>query len=629
MGDEDTRPEGEDVSRNSSPRQNVGDEGDDSPDALRTKSEVNRQQSFARRRASLSSTAFNARDQEILSDVRDKLRRQEALRKRRDAETSTLHKATAQARRDVSAVTSELQDEQRPAERLKLLERKKICVETLQSAEEAEEESAAAFSKEEAELVFTADEERVYRGIRAESMHRQSMKQLKSDNDVTRRASARDMHQLTQEREEQEEKRLEAAKAKSARQREISLKLAKLEETQRVEMTAIDDSMAAKTKERESESGEEYIRLSQCLVDLHEEKESTVERHAKERAEVEGELAQYDFTPEEEAALRGWEAREKERKARKEMKVEKQSPRQKHAQYSHRGADTIRRVDTQRRLANNRNARELKEAAEGLGRLGIQIGETSELVALTRSAAKELITAQDAPAEERYILAQHLRSAEDQATDDLTLLRAERNRLDQLRKEQDSRADKSMDRARTVSPPSSSFAGSPRRVCGASVRLLHPPRRRELPELDRGPRLGKGRQEEVNHRLHDACMERAKQRQEKLRSEEKQWVTTRPLRRDEEDFLVQRMFYQQREREAALSKQLTEKWRESKGKRKLASEEEKECNERMFYNRRGHRDEVRAMLTQKYISNTNPVFPKLGRTVIEAAVLRLHTPSPG
>eukprot|EP01065_Artemidia_motanka_P049754 TRINITY_DN8336_c3_g1_i1.p1 TRINITY_DN8336_c3_g1~~TRINITY_DN8336_c3_g1_i1.p1 ORF type:complete len:681 (+),score=277.80 TRINITY_DN8336_c3_g1_i1:69-2045(+) len=632
-----------------------------------------------RRRQSQSTLHDAAKDAEVQQRVKDKLRQLEQLKKQRDAELEKIRSDLASAKRELTDVAAALRDESRPAQRLPLLERKQEQVERQQAAEAAEQEAVARFAAEEEKLSLTADEERVLRGIRAEQMQRsQARKEEDSERKqaLARRASMRDASS-TMEADQHDRRALESAKGKLSRQQAIQQEREAAESAHAADVSRMEAEIARLSDLKTRQEGEEFIETGEALITLHKEMDDASERHGRAVAVFDSRLAAEAMTQDEEAALRGLQARQQAARARREASEAGSTPRTKHASYTVRGGESIRVQDQKRRAEALRGAADLQHANELVSRLSIMIAEAQAAAAVVRDVEEELMGRKPegggavAWAEQRLSLAEVLAAFKEGHAGRLAALKDERAGSSAKREAIDRHLDKSQTRgtlamhrqrgsaspsptgsprrgpadgrggrrlpqlAKTPQPPSlpspdgvgsaGSGAQSPaRKVVGASQRLLNKPHRRELPAIDRGYRLLPCQQTESSHRLHDLHLEMRKKRDEAAADEEaRAKAAAKSLRPDEEQMLVQRMFYQQRERDQMVAKSLATKWIEKSEKKKLTGEEVKECNERMFYTRKDKRSENRAQLVKKYIDNTNPVFPKVGREQINAAFQRL------
>eukprot|EP01062_Namystynia_karyoxenos_P059180 TRINITY_DN50611_c0_g1_i1.p1 TRINITY_DN50611_c0_g1~~TRINITY_DN50611_c0_g1_i1.p1 ORF type:complete len:703 (+),score=249.20 TRINITY_DN50611_c0_g1_i1:80-2110(+) len=642
-----------------------------------------------------STLAEAKRDQELQQLVREKLKRREQAAKLKEEELGAARKAVAQVKRDLGDVTVQLSSENRPQERLGLLERKEELLNESARAEAELEAATDRWAGEERELSWTADEERVLRGMRAELQARAQMTKQEENEKrpaLQRRQSMRDAGS-TKEVEEQARKTLESAKAKQARLAQLSQQRQDLESQHASEAGPLEAQIERLAALKQTQEGQEFLATSEELLEKHAQLQALEDRCSKRAEEIDRALAAEALTPEEEAALRGAQARQREHCAHRQRDSHS-TPRKRHADYAQRGGETIREAEVKRRAEAQRGARDLCECNEALTRVRISLSEGQQRLKGIREASQALLSgaggdgdaaARMAAAEQRLAFVEALSQIEQLASGQLKPLHDERQKLLVLQGEIDKRLDRSVvraekalkekrsrqrlgedspysspgsrdgrpsprpryipSRAGTTEPrgaarnaklpllsqtpepvgPPLSDGPSPRRVFGASARLVRPPRRAQLPDLDRGPRLAKLRQEQVNQRLHDREM--TVRREQAVRAEDaaeaKLRSTTRLIKPEQEQELVQRLFNQQVDRERQMVQRLGERWLSSPRARKLSTEAEKECNQRMFYGRRDHRGEVRAQLRKKYISDTDPVFPRYDRKRLQEAFTRL------
>ena len=161
----------------------------------------------------------------------------------------------------------------------------------------------------------------------------------------------------------------------------------------------------------------------------------------------------------------------------------------------------------------------------------------------------------------------------------------------------------------------------------AATRLSIPTKRKHLPEIDRGNKLRLAAQNELSARLHDRELEIRTQKaivaDELQETNFSQHVAKKTLRRDEEDVLIHRVFYEGLVREQEVTKRIVEKWKQPHQSRKLTTEGVTESNNRMFYRRHKNQQELRTLLKKKYIEDVVPTFTKMKKNEIIKSVDRL------
>eukprot|EP01012_Entosiphon_sulcatum_P067157 TRINITY_DN96712_c0_g1_i1.p1 TRINITY_DN96712_c0_g1~~TRINITY_DN96712_c0_g1_i1.p1 ORF type:complete len:510 (-),score=69.48 TRINITY_DN96712_c0_g1_i1:7-1536(-) len=178
-------------------------------------------------------------------------------------------------------------------------------------------------------------------------------------------------------------------------------------------------------------------------------------------------------------------------------------------------------------------------------------------------------------------------------------------------------------------PPSRPFQVSPEPkeitpVPGVSARLLRPVKRSQLAPVDRGRKMKRDEQDSLVERLYVRELKLKQTKMEKLREQAgKRMALYHKVRMnaEQQESFVKKMYLDQRQHDAAIAKQLDEKYLQPMRKpaHKLTVEEMVEQNQRFFYKSRESYAQRLRELTAKYLAPTQKQCPR--KTLQEEAVL--------
>eukprot|EP00906_Rhabdomonas_costata_P033585 RCo047318 len=191
-------------------------------------------------------------------------------------------------------------------------------------------------------------------------------------------------------------------------------------------------------------------------------------------------------------------------------------------------------------------------------------------------------------------------------------------------------------RARSSPPPHAAAAGTTessatRKIRTVSDRLVTPKKVRTLPPIDRGPHLAPDAQQNLCERLYSRSVEKMKLKMDKQDALlKKNDTANKALSLEQQEEMVQRMYYSQRKHDASVANELAKKYiSQPTNVLKLSKDELEEYNKRLYYDRKEAKKQTYQKLYDQYITQTNPVFPKLSQDAQSAMANRLHTKASG
>jgi hypothetical protein len=164
-----------------------------------------------------------------------------------------------------------------------------------------------------------------------------------------------------------------------------------------------------------------------------------------------------------------------------------------------------------------------------------------------------------------------------------------------------------------------------KKVSVVSQHLTRPRKVRELAPINRGPTLTLDNQQQLCKRLYEMSLQRIKMKIEKQEALiKKHEFPSKTLSVEEQDEMVQRMYYNQRKHDETAAKKLAEKYVTVHPFLVISKEQVVESNKRLYYDRRLLKKENYDKLYDKYITQTNPKYMKMSPDTQAAMVQRLH-----